>query len=72
MKLLTYEALFEIGDTVYIKTDPDQKARMVTGHKIRKTALIYLVSFISTEDEYADFELTGEEDKVKRFTANND
>ena len=71
MRKVTWEVEFAIGSTVFVKTDPDQKQRMITGYKIRNTAIIYLVSYISTEDEYADFELTGDEDKVRKFNAND-
>lgn len=55
---------FEIGQTVYSVTDPDQHARMVTGFTVRKSVIYYLVTFIDHERQFEEFELSN--DKIFR------
>ena len=58
---MTIKPIFEIGQTVYIITDPDQYARIVTGYTVRKNGQIfYLVSFVNKESQFEEYELTTE------------
>jgi hypothetical protein len=52
---------FSIGQLIYVVTDPDQYLRMITGYKIRPYGIKYLVSYIDSESEFFDIELS--EDK---------
>ena len=49
---------FNIGDVVYLKTDNDQKKRLVTGFTIRKNTTLYILSCDVTESYHYDFEIT--------------
>ena len=49
---------FEIGQIVYSVTDPEQNARMITGYTIRKTVVYYLATFVDSERQFEDYELT--------------
>lgn len=51
---------FKIGDIVYSITDPDQYPRMVTGFTVRATTIYYLVTYIDSEKQFEDFELSTE------------
>lgn len=57
---MTIKPIFEIGQTVYVVTDPDQYARIVTGYTVRKNLIYYLVSFVDNEKQFEDYELTNE------------
>jgi hypothetical protein len=58
---------FEIGEMVFCKTDPEQYERQVTGMLLRESRLIYKVTFNSVEDSFYGFELTSDEDILKRL-----
>lgn len=54
---------FNIGEEVYLKTDPCQNKRIVTGIRIRFGSVIhYLVSYVDDEQAYCDYELSKERD----------
>ncbi|MBD0822629.1 hypothetical protein [Aestuariibaculum marinum] len=52
---------FSIGQTVYFKTDEEQRKHLVTGIIIRKTGIIIEVSDKGLTSEVYDFELTAKE-----------
>jgi hypothetical protein len=52
----------KIGDVVFLKTDTDQKKRLVTGINIRSTGMVYLLSCGVDESYHYDFEITEEID----------
>jgi hypothetical protein len=59
---------FNLKETVYLKTDPDQLPRIVTGILIRPSHVVYyLISGIEETGHY-DFEITKE--KVLTFAYN--
>lgn len=53
---------FKIGQFVYVKTDPDQNRRIITGYEVRDTKIIYLVSYMQHEFQFCDYELTDHKD----------
>lgn len=55
---------FDIGDLVYIKTDIDQRARLVTGITLRLYGMVYELSLGETTSSHYDFELSSEKDFV--------
>ena len=63
------ETEFDCGTIVYLKTDPEQYARIVTGMNIRGTekSVVYLVSFIASETEHYSYELSKEKDPLKNL-----
>ena len=56
---------FNIGDEVYLKTDSEQKCRLVTGLFIRATSISYELSCASEASTHYDFEITSEIDVLK-------
>lgn len=59
---MTIENKFDIGQTVYLVTDPEQLAHIVTQINIKPEGRItYQVSLMSGFSDYYDFELS--EDK---------
>jgi hypothetical protein len=51
---------YEIGDSVYLKTDTEQKRRMVTGLFILPNTLQYRLSCESTESYHYSIEISSE------------
>lgn len=60
---------FEIGQIVYLKTDNDQLARMITGINIRGGYghLVYLLSLGTNETYHYGIEISNEKDIVRTF-----
>jgi hypothetical protein len=55
---------FEIGQTVYLKTDLNQLPRFVTSISIRQGRIIYAVTNATTESWHDDFEISSEKNLV--------
>jgi len=55
---MTINNKFNIGDTVWLTTDEDQKQRVITGIMIRKTMLIYQVTCCTDETGHYEYELS--------------
>lgn len=56
-----------LGQTVYLITDPDQHARMVTGITLRPESTIYHLSLADTESQHYRMEISTEPDHIKRL-----
>lgn len=56
---------FDIGDSVYLKTDPEQSERLVTGISVRQNGITYAISHLTNESWHYDFEITKERDIIK-------
>ena len=56
---------FDIGDSVYLKTDPEQAERLVTGISVRQNGITYAISHLTNETWHYDFEITKERDIIK-------
>lgn len=55
--------LFDFGDEVYMKADPDQKVRIVTAMQCRPTGIAYECTGLDTKWCY-DFEITSGKNMV--------
>lgn len=63
------ETQHNIGDTVYIKTDRDQKERIITAIYIRGNNLITYVTTCCGEEVWCyEFEISAEKDILKYLT----
>lgn len=51
---------FEIGQEVYLKTDDDQKKRMVCEINVKQTGIIYRLSCGIADSWHYDFEITAD------------
>lgn len=58
--MMVIDNKFEIGQTVYLKTD--EKARMVTHLSIHKNSIVYCLSCGKDESYHEDFEISTEKD----------
>lgn len=67
MKITT---LYDIGDIVYLKTDGEQKERMITGIRITPGNHLYYLSCGDEESTHYDIEITREKDILKTFNSN--
>jgi hypothetical protein len=67
--MMVIENEFNIGDTVYLKTDKDQAKRIVTGINIRPGGtLIYVLTFETRESDHYDFEISETVDVLQTTT----
>lgn len=60
-----YVLHFDIGDRVYLKTDPEQSERLVTGISVRQNGITYAISYLTNETWHYDFEISKERDIIK-------
>jgi len=60
-----YNLKFDIGQTVYLRTDINQLERLVTGIIIRPDGITYTLVNGSDESYHYDFEITLDRDIVK-------
>lgn len=49
---------YKVGEIVYLKTDEEQKIRMVTGVLIRNNCYIYYLTNCTQETTHYDFEIS--------------
>ena len=56
---------FDIGQTVYLKTDSEQRERLVTAIIVRGYGILYSLSFETDESTHYDFEISAEKDITK-------
>ena len=75
MKLLAtvnsggYNLKFDIGQTVYLRTDTNQLERLVTGINIRPNGITYALTNATDESYHYDFEITLDRDIVKAISS---
>jgi hypothetical protein len=58
--MIFIESTLKVGDMVYVKTDVEQKPRMVTGFVVRQGYHLVIASMCGEEIHVFDFELTNE------------
>lgn len=56
--MMLIESKYNIGDTVYLKTDTEQRQRLVTGITVRITGTTYGLSSVAQESWHYDFEMS--------------
>lgn len=66
---MVIDNVFEIGTVVYLKTDEDQRERMIYGICVfGKGEIVYKVCQGTTMSEHYDFELSDQKDVLKQTT----
>jgi hypothetical protein len=55
---------YNIGDVVYLRTDREQMARLITGIVIRPNTIMYYLSCETMETVHYEIEITTERDIV--------
>jgi hypothetical protein len=66
--MMIIENKFELQQTVYLKTDPDQKARVVTRIIVNPSGLSYELYCGTGGSWHYDFEISTEKDVLKATT----
>lgn len=61
--------VFEIGETVYLITDPDQYARLVYCVEVYRNEILYKVVCGSHSDSHYDFELSRDKNSLQSLTS---
>lgn len=61
--MMVIDNKFNFGDVVYLKTDPDQRSRMVSKLSILPTgAIVYELSHNTYTSQHYDFEISTQKD----------
>ncbi len=58
---------FKIGQSVYLKTDPEQFERIVFGIYVQQSGLIYELACGEKTSKHFDFEITSEINELKKI-----
>lgn len=66
---MTIDNLHTMGDTVFLKTDPDESPRLVTGIVVRPSTLLYTLACGDKESSHYDMELTTEKPSATKSNA---
>lgn len=56
--ILKVEIIHQIGDIVFLKTDPEQNERMVTEIRIRQNSVLYSLSCGTTDSLHYEIEIS--------------
>lgn len=67
MPVIKLNVEFKIGDTVYLKTDPEQYERIVIAYIVENKDISYQLACGEDHSTHADYEITGEKDELKRL-----
>jgi hypothetical protein len=67
--MMIVDNTYEIGDLVFLVTDPGQYERMIVAFTVRNSGIFYEVALGETSTFHSDLELSSEKDLVKA-TAN--
>lgn len=65
---MVIENKFNFGDVVYLKTDPEQRPRIVTTFSVGATSILYELSSGTITSWHRDFEITYEKDVLLTTT----
>ncbi len=60
---------YNIGDFVYIKTDPHQERGIITGIILSPGTILYRVSIKTSTNDFYEFELSSEVDELIKVTS---
>lgn len=55
---LKIEIAYQIGDIVFLKTDPEQNERMVTEIRVRQNSILYSLSCGTTDSQHYEIEIS--------------
>lgn len=58
---------FEIGQSVYLKTDIEQLERIVFAIYVQQSGLLYELALAERTSKHFDFEITAEVDVLKKM-----
>ncbi len=63
--MATITTEYNFFDTVYLKTDPEQSERLVTGFDVRPNGIVYVLSFGVSNSYHYGPEISVEKDVLK-------
>lgn len=63
--VIDMDVQFVWGDTVFLKTDPDQLPRMIVGVVVKKSHVMYEVVKGETTSYHYDYEMAREKDVIQ-------
>lgn len=67
--MMVIEEAFELGELVYLKTDPEQYLRVITGIIVRPGTLLYYLSCEGEETIHYNIEITREKNTLLKVTS---
>lgn len=70
--MIILDSKFNVGDIVYLRTDTEQKERIVTGVQLNPNGLIYRLVCEVTETWHYDFEISPEKIFSKSLDKNSE
>lgn len=56
---------YNIGQVVYLRTDTEQRERLVTGIDVRQGYILYQLTYIDSVSYHYDFEIESERNTLK-------
>lgn len=65
--VLTIDVAFELGQTVYLKTDKEQLPRIVTRYWVSKSAVLYALGCGTGETTHFDLEISDSVDVLTKI-----
>lgn len=68
MPILEVETAFELKQTAYLRTDLQQRPRIVTGIVVRERGVLYELSCGTDASWHAGYEMATEPDTVLKLT----
>lgn len=67
MPVIKLNVEFKIGDTVYLKTDPEQYERLVIAYIVENKDISYQLACGEDQSIHSDYEISAEKDELKRL-----
>ena len=62
MTKITINVRYEIGEIVYLTTDPEQYKRIITAYQVDKAGILYILACGELQTTHYDFEITTEKE----------
>ena len=66
--MIVIDVEHKIKDIVYLKTDPEQSRRIVTGYLVRECGVTYILACGTNESYHYDYEMSAEVDVLVTST----
>jgi len=63
--MMVVDNKFDVGQTVFLKTDPDQLQRLVYSVQVLKDTIMYQIVCGTLSSWHSDFEISTEKDVLK-------
>jgi len=67
---MTIDVKYKIGDVVFLKTDVEQRPRMIYGYVVYATSLLYKLTQADITSEHYEFEIASEINMLYKMEIN--